>query len=322
MTAYFMGADIGGTKTHILVTDAAGNVVGFGETGPGNPETVGYDGLGRAFRQAVGEALAKAGISAGQISGLGLGVAGYDWPSQRSETLAVLDYPGLNAPREMVNDTILGLLAGSGSGWGIAVVSGTGCNCWGWDQQRQRQGRVTGGGTWMGEAAGATELIAQALQAVAHAWTLRAPQTQLGELFSQHVGAKNVEDLLEGLMSQKYDLRASAAPLVFQAAQTGDRVAGELIDWAGRELGEMVKAVIRQLDFAGMEFDVVMVGSMFSGGESLIAPMRRAIQAFAPGARLVRLQRPPVTGAVLLGMEAAGMAISAATRQALFSFIP
>jgi hypothetical protein len=47
---------------------------------------------------------------------------------------------------------------------------------------------------------------------------------------------------------------------------------------------------------------------MFDSGLRLIEPMRQTIQALAAGARLVRLTAPPVVGAVLLGMEQAGLA--------------
>ena len=81
-------------------------------------------------------------------------------------------------------------------------------------------------------------------------------------------------------------------------------VARELIRWAGIELGEMANAVIRQLEFENLAFDVVMTGSMFEGGPLLIDPMRETIHKLAPKASMVRLRVPPVIGAVLLGMEA------------------
>ena len=68
---------------------------------------------------------------------------------------------------------------------------------------------------------------------------------------------------------------------------------------------------------AQLAFEVVLVGSMFDGGPLLIEPMRENIVSFAPGARLVRLSAPPVTGAVLLGMEAAGLAAPEEVRKAL-----
>jgi activator of 2-hydroxyglutaryl-CoA dehydratase len=40
-----LGVDIGGTKTRALLVDENGSVLGFGKAGPGNHESVGWDGL-------------------------------------------------------------------------------------------------------------------------------------------------------------------------------------------------------------------------------------------------------------------------------------
>ena len=39
---YFLGVDVGGTKSHCLIADEGGHVVGFGHSGPGNWEAVGW----------------------------------------------------------------------------------------------------------------------------------------------------------------------------------------------------------------------------------------------------------------------------------------
>jgi hypothetical protein len=61
--------------------------------------------------------------------------------------------------------------------------------------------------------------------------------------------------------------------------------------------------VIRQIEIEDEQFEVVLVGSLFKGGQLLIEPMRAAVHKVAPGASLVRLSAPPVIGGVLLGME-------------------
>jgi N-acetylglucosamine kinase-like BadF-type ATPase len=314
---YYLGADIGGTKTHVLIVDESGQAIGFGEAGPGNHETVGYKGLVRSLRSAFDQALVAAAITREQIAGAGFGVAGYDWPSEEEATLKAIGKLGLQAPLAAVNDTILGLLAGSDKGWGVAVVSGTGCNCWGWDSTRKRVGRVTGGGTAMGEGAGASELVFRAVQSVAQAWTQRGPATALTAAFMRYTGATSPEDLLSGLTAGSFDLDPRVAPLVFQAAESGDGVAVELIRWAALELSELVRAVVHQLQFESLAFDVVLVGSMFDGGSLLVEPFCQAVHSFAPGAELVRLAQPPVTGAVLLGMEQAGVLPTAELRRRL-----
>jgi N-acetylglucosamine kinase-like BadF-type ATPase len=307
MARYFLGADVGATKTHVVVADEAGQVRGFGEGGPGNHELVGYDGLAVALRLATGRALSCAGLTAAEISGAGFGVAGLDWPGEEEPTRQAIQTLGLSAPFAQVNDTILGLLAGSPEGWGVAVVSGTGCNCRGWDRSRKREGRVTGHGEWAGEAAGASELIGRALQAMAYEWTRRGPLTQLTPAFLQYTGARTLDELLEKVLTRQVAVDASAAPMVFRVAAAGDPVALAVIRWAGCELGEMANAVIRQLELEALDFDLVLVGSMYDGGPLLIEPMRQTVHALAPGARFVRLTTPPVVGAVLLGMEQAGL---------------
>ena len=141
------------------------------------------------------------------------------------------------------------------------------------------------------------------MQLVAYAWTRRGPATQLTPLLLSYLGETDVVEMLHGLTSGRLDIDAAIAPLIFEVAKQGDAVALDLIQWAGRELGELAKAVIRQLNFEALDFDVMLLGSMFNGGALLIDPLRESIAELAPGARLVRLQTLPVVGAVLLGME-------------------
>lgn len=307
MAQYFLGLDTGATKSHALIADESGRALGFGAGGSGNPDSVGLAGLAKVLRDIVGQALAAAGISAGQLAGAGCGIAGYDWPSQRTPILQTLQKAlGLDQrPVELVNDALIGLLAGAAEGWGVAVVAGTSCNCWGWDRRR-RIGRMTGFSHLFGEAAGGYELAAKAVQVIAAEWTRRGPPTRLTPALVEWMGAQNIEDLLEGLSQRRYRLSAAAAPVVFRVAAEGDPVAVDLIHWAGRELASMAIGVIHQLELEEAAFDVVLAGSFYQGSPLIAATMAATIHAVAPQARLVRLTVPPVVGGALLGMEQAG----------------
>lgn len=308
--AYYLGADLGATKTHMLIVDETGRAVGFGESGPGNHETVGYEGMFQSMNSGMEQALRAAGLKKEEITGAGFGVAGYDWPSEIDATVAVIDRLGLTGPYKFVNDAVLGLVAGSEEGWGVVVVSGTGSNCRGWDREHKREGRVTGHGILMGEGAGGSELMHRCMQIIGYSWTKRLPKTALADAIVTYVGAKDLEDLMRGYTTDDYHVGADAARLVFRVAAEGDQVARDLIHWAGTESGEMAKAVIRQLEFEHLAFDVVMTGSMFEGGAMLIEPMQKTIHKLAPKARFVRLTVPPVIGAVILGMEASGISVT------------
>jgi N-acetylglucosamine kinase-like BadF-type ATPase len=300
MKSYFLGVDIGGSKSHALISDEHGNALGFGSYGPGNHEVVGYEGLALALRSVTENALEMAALRKAQISAAGFGVAGYDWPSERQPTLDAITTIGLNAPLESVNDTIIGLLAGATQGWGVAVVAGTGTNCWGWDKDH-RVGRVTGVG--YGEYGGAGDLIYRALSAIAFEWTQRGPKTLLTPEFLRLTGANDIPTLIEGIEMGEYYLGSDYAPVIYQVAVQGDPVAHSIIEWGGKELGATALAVIRQLNLQELEFEVVLVGSLYQMGEMLINPMRQIITSEAPNARLICLSSPPVVGGVLLAMQ-------------------
>jgi N-acetylglucosamine kinase-like BadF-type ATPase len=289
-------------------------VLGFSHAGPGNQETVGYAGFLESVRTAIAACLAHADIQFDQLDGAGFGISGYDWPSQKSTFLDLIQQVPVRCPTEIVNDACLGILAGTSQAWGVAVVSGTGCNCWGWTKNRRKIGHVTGYGSRLGEGAGASELVAKAIQLVAYEWTKRGRATAITSAFIHLTGASDITDLIEGMALERYVVDASAAPLIFNLANKGDEVAREVITWAGTELGELALCVIRQLDLQGQEFQLVMVGSMFDAGEILIQPMRERIWELSPGAKILRLAVVPVVGACLLGMEAAGISPSSSVR--------
>jgi len=302
MQAYYLGIDVGATKSHALIADQNGQALGFGQAGPGNHEVVGWEGHQTVLQEITRQALVSAGIDRGQIAGAGFGLAGYDWPSQRQPHLQAIANLGLGCPVELVNDAIIGLLAGASQGWGIALIGGTGENCWGVDRQRN-YGHMTGNSALMGEYGGAGSIVYRALRDVAKAWGKRGPDTALSQAFIQRTGAVDLDDLLEGLVMGNYSLHAGDAPLVFEVARAGDAIAVEAIRWAAVELADQAKGVIRQLGFEEQEFEVVLTGSTFKGGPLYIEPLRAAILELAPGAKLVRLEAPPVVGGVLLGME-------------------
>jgi len=305
---YFLGIDGGGTKTHALVADETGQAVGFARGGTGTWEAVGYDGLTEVLRDVSTRALDMAGLHMEQVTGTGLGLAGLIWPSQKQDHLDALANAGLRQPLQLVNDVALGISAGAEEGWGISIGSGTGCNCRGRSKDGRREGRVVGGAShWSGEAAGGFEILLRAMRAVTFEWAKRGPSTALTPAFIEHTGAKDLDDLVEGAYVGRFDFDPTLIMLIFEVARAGDPQAVEVMRWAGQELGGMAVGVINQLDLQKENFDVILIGSIFDGHPAIQESAGETVHQAAPGARLVRLNVPPVVGGVVLGMEAAGV---------------
>jgi len=299
---YFLGIDVGSSKTHALIVDETGQCVGFGKSGGGNHQGVGYARLEAVLKEAFEAARQMSGVEKNQIVAAGFGVAGCDFPSDRQGHLQAIAALGLACPVEVVNDGMNGLLAGATRGIGVNVTAGSGTNCRGRGRDK-REGRIVGNGIEFGEFGGAIEITARALQLVNYAWIKRIPPTRLTKVLLEATGAKNEIDLMEGLSNQKYHLFPSMAVAIIQAAREGDTAARELVQWAGEELGWLAVAVARQIEMENEEVEVIQSGSVFEAGEIITNPMRDVVMKYLPKAKLMRLDGPPAVGAVILGME-------------------
>ena len=302
---YFLGIDVGSSKTHALIVDEAGQCVGFGKSGGGNHQGVGYERLGEVLQLSFAAACRMAGVSPAQIAGAGFGVAGYDFPSERESHMQAVRSLELSCPLEIVNDGWNGLFAGATGGIGVNVTAGSGVNCRGRGRQGQ-EGRVVGNGVDFGEFGGAIEIVYRARQYVNYVWIKRIPPTRLTAIFLEATGAKDEVDLMEGLSNSYYHLFPHMAIQIVEAARTGDPAALEVVRWSGEELGWLAISVARQIGMENEEVEIVQSGSVFEAGDIITEPMRKCVLEHCPSAKLLRLDGPPVVGPVILGMEQAG----------------
>ena len=306
MVRYFLGVDVGNSKSHALMCDENGYAVGFGVGGSGNHESIGEEAFQHLLNDIITQAVTSANISREDIAAAGFGIAGYNWSEDLPMLHRVIGSLGVDVPYGLMNDAGPGLLAGSSNGWGVSVVAGTGANARG----RNRHGKLaqlTGHGTLFGEVGGGGALVRRAIGDISRAWSLRGKPTNLSELFVEELGAVDVEDLLAGITRKRYTLNADLALTVFQAALEGDEIAKESIRWLGEGLGDMACGIIRQLCIEEEEFDIVLSGSLFKGSPILQEAISDMVHGLAPCARFVYITAPPVTCAVMLAMEKAGV---------------
>lgn len=299
---YFLGIDVGSSKTHALIVDGTGRSVGFGKSSGGNPQRIGYDGLGTVLQEATQRALEKSGVEPVDIAAAGFGVAGYDFQSDRGGHLQAISTLGLSCPLEVANDGMNGLFAGATCGIGVNVTAGFSNNCRGRGRNGQ-EGRIVGNGPAFGEYGGAIEIVGRGLQLVNYAWIKRIPPTQLTKIYIEAVDAKDEIDLMEGISNQRYHLFPDLALEVIKAARNRDHAACEILQWAGEELGWLAVAVAPQIEMEHEEIEIIQSGSAFQAGEFITKPMRDLVLKHCHKAKLIRLDGPPVIGAVILGME-------------------
>jgi N-acetylglucosamine kinase-like BadF-type ATPase len=311
-----LGVDGGGSKTHAVIVDDQGQLLGFATNGPSNWETAGLRGAQDAIREAAERALSFGGRRFDELRSAAFGLAGLDWDSDVPRLTGMVDGMGLPCEYALVNDAFVALRAGVPDGYGVVLVAGTGAVAAG----RNRAGktfRTPGQGAILGDEGSASDVSDEAVRAVANAYTGRGPATALTEELCSLAGCRSAEELLEQY-SRGVQAPRTAAPAVMRAAAAGDEVARRIVAWAGRALGESAVLVARRLDMLDQRFDVVLSGGLFrTGSEQLLGVMSEVVHPHAPGARLSPLSPPPVVGAALMALDRLGLTLDGEHRRAL-----
>jgi N-acetylglucosamine kinase-like BadF-type ATPase len=311
-----LGVDGGGSKTHAMVADERGEVLGFASSDRSNWEDTGLDGARIALEKAITGALAAAGVMAGELAASAFGLAGLDWDDDRPMLAALLDPLGLGGPRALDNDSFIALRAGTSQPFGVVVIAGTGTVAAGRDRAG-RTFRTLGLGPMYGDFGSATDVAEEGIRAVADAWTGRGPATSLTELLPPLAGCASPRELLQRFSRNAIPL-PSAAPLVLREAAAGDEACRAIVVAAGTALGEAAALVARRLGLEREAFDMVMAGGLFRGRSRLLeATLAGVLRRVAPEAVPVRLACRPVVGAVIEALLLAGVEVSSDVRRQL-----
>jgi N-acetylglucosamine kinase-like BadF-type ATPase len=298
-----LGIDGGASKTHAVLADVKGHVLGVGRAGCSNWEVVNLEGAQAAFEQAIREAVADAGIRQEDIAASGYGLAGLDWPSDEERLEPVIAALGVSGPYEMVNDAFLPLRAGTSNGVGLAAIAGSGATVVGRNRAGQTA-RSFGAGYPFTDWGGAWDIAREAVHAVAGAYKGLGPETALAGRMLAATGCADVAELMEKLMRWQVEIGGEFAPQVFQAAHEGDAVARSIVRRAGETIGANAIAVARRLGMLNAPFDLVTAGGVFSSRSDLLCDsLLDTVRAQAPQVHLVHWQAPPVVGALLLALD-------------------
>ena len=302
-TSIVLGMDVGASHTRAVLADERGQILGVGRAGSGNWEGVGLEGARQAYTTALDAVLADAGLEREAIAASAYGLAGLDWPSDVGRLGPVIASLGVPGPREMVNDVVLLLRAGTSDGVGVAAIAGSGTKVVG----RNRAGQTAstfGAGYPFTDWGGAWDIAAAAVHAVTRAYFKMGPATALTERMQALAGTGETIELLEGIMRRHVDVGGRFAPQVFACAAGGDAVAQEIVGRVGKRIGANVLVVARELEMLDEPFDLVTAGGVFSSRSPLLyQSLADTLQEEAVQVNLVPLNAPPVVGAILLALD-------------------
>jgi N-acetylglucosamine kinase len=302
---YYLGVDGGASKTAALVTDDTGLALGDGLAGPSNHLRVGIETAARNIERAVNKALVAANVGSREIAWTYCGIAGADHPAHRQE---VVDSLSVFFPRgnfTVDNDARIALSGAIGFGPGVVVIAGTGSVAVGRNEAGE-EARAGGWGPIVGDEGSGFAIARAGLASILRAHDGRGPATLMTELLKRDydMAPPDLPRFVYAQTTHADDI-ARVGKLVIDAAENGDACADEIVQRAGGELASAVLAVAKRLGMTPTDFPVAYVGGAFNAGETLLAPMRSAILAAAPRARIVPPVHTPVEGAARMAIRAA-----------------
>ena len=310
-TVLAAGIDGGATRTRAVLVTAEGIVAGFGSAGPSNYDNVGETVAAGNLRDAVEAARKSAGRPLPALTSMFLGMAGVVSHSDRETVrrMAALHNIAPSARIAVDHDIRIALAGGLEGREGIVLIAGTGSSTYG----RRADGRNhrTGWGFLLDDRGSGYFLGLQAMIATVMEADGRGAPTALAHVVRARFKFSDCDDILRIVYHDRIPVAeiASLAPGVIRAAQSGDRVAANILGDGARELAGMVATVARRLLFA-RDFPVTMTGGLVDRRGHYRDLIHAEIRRLLPGALLVEPSLPPVMGAAILALEGAGIRLT------------
>lgn len=315
-----LAVDGGATKVVAVFTDEQGNILGKGQAGSCNYQSVGLESAAQELGQAIAQAKAElrttdedtAQVDSEanlQVEVAVLGVAGVDTELDRQIVAKmvqeVLAKHGIEPAQLLIeNDGFAALVGATDGGAGVLLIAGTGSIAFGVDQQG-RTARAGGWGHLVGDEGSGYWIGKQAITAVLKALDGREQPTVLSSLIIAHLGLADIEALYNWTYGSLYRVEkvAGLAPLVGQAAEQGDRVALELLEQAAVELAAAAIAVVGRLGLAQQPFSLVLQGGILQHNARIRESVARQMSEYAPQVQLDQARREPLYGVIAQGLQ-------------------
>lgn len=247
---YLIGMDGGGTKTKCILTDFNLNPIFETTGGPSNFLVIGTEKVSQTVQDLVKQCLSFQKISSAEIYALVLGTTGggrrNDADILENQILADSQKNGIGLSRIRVESDARIALEGAFTGEpGSILIAGTGSIMFGKDESGQIH-RVGGFGRYIGDEGSGYRIGWKALNVAARFMDGRGVQTKISDLLLSEFSISSGDELITEVYRNNFDI-ASVAPIVFNAAEKGDKTAQKILVEEADELILHIKAMKSKL---------------------------------------------------------------------------
>ena len=282
MARYYLGFDVGGSRTRARLIDAQGTEIGSGSAGPGNTR-MGTERVRDVLLEAGAQAMHAAGIETDEVEeiAMGAGIAGLSREGARTALEAVAFPYGRSV---FATDGMIANLGAHGGRDGAILIVGTGSSA-----HVLHEGKsftIGGYGFPISDEGSGAALGLSAMRHALRALDGRTRPTPLSSAVTARFGHETPRAVAWMDEARPADY-ASFAPVVMDFAEAGDEIARSIVEDAARHIERFIETI----------FERGAPRCALAGGLAMrIQPWLKARTV----ARLVPAQGDPIAGALHL----------------------
>lgn len=306
--AIFLGIDGGGSKTSCLIGDET-SVLGTGTGAASNVVRVGEAQARESLSTAIRQACTVANLKPSEISSVCVGLAGAARPEISELVRRIISdlVPGEIKPGQIkvVGDTVIALEAAFGNRPGVIVIAGTGSAAYG----RNREGQTARAGGWgfaISDEGSGHWIGRTAVAAAIGAWDENPGQNlRLIEILMKSWRLETIDQLVPAANAMPPPDFAALFPAVLSLAESGDRIARDVLTQAGTQLANLAGILLRRLFPNAGAVPVAMSGGVFGSSALVRQVFYNGVRSGHPDAVINPSVIEPVRGALELARKGA-----------------
>lgn len=307
-TIELLAVDGGGTKTHAVLVNAEGTILGEGRAGASNYQVVGEDGAKEALIEAVLAAFTEVGGLV-NVEKAVFALAGIDTSKDEKIVEGVVQRVVTDLSIQIdhlliENDCLSALLGATQNKAGILLIAGTGSIVYAHDGNK----RIVRSGGWghrVGDEGSGYWIGKHAIQSVLKMQDGRGERTLLARLVLDKLGFNRIEDLYNWTYSDSYSVDdvGALASVVDEAYKLGDAVSKRILDHATDELILLIKTVMEKADIQQEDFDLILQGGVFHHNTYIKNQVLERIQQYTTKVNFVRTTEEPIRNIIKRGLK-------------------
>jgi N-acetylglucosamine kinase-like BadF-type ATPase len=316
-TGRLLAVDGGNSKTDVALLRDDGALLAYVRAPASSLHKIGLDGVLGVLEGALDRALAADGTvrdGGAVVEHAQIMLAGADLDAEEQALRDAVQARGWAERTAVANDTFAVLRAGT-DGWGIGITCGAGINCVGVGPDG-RHVRFPALGAITGDWGGGGDLGLAALSAAARSEDGRGPATTLERAVPAAFGLATPWQVAEALHTRALATArlVELAPVVLAEART-DAVAAGLVERLAHEIVAFARATIERLALGTRPVEVFLGGGLMQAGDpGLLRRVEDGLHAIHAGVAMRVVPAPPIVGAALLALDAAGADAEALAR--------